>query len=72
MSAKQSQAALAKLRVQAPDSDILLRHLAIEEAVAESPLVVGNRTHLLRDGLQLLSAMFAAIRGARDHVNLEY
>jgi cardiolipin synthase len=72
LSADQSKAILDKLRAQAPDSDILQRHLAIEGEVAESPLVVGNRTRILRDGVATLSAMFAAIRSARDHVNLEY
>jgi len=72
LSSEQSKAALDKLRAQAPDSDVLHRHLAIEEAIAESPLMVGNRTHILRDGAATFSAMFAAIRGARDHVNLEY
>ena len=71
LSAEQSKATLDKLRAQAPDSDILQRHLAIEDAVAETPLVVGNRTRILRDGPATFSAMFAAIRGARDHVNLE-
>jgi len=72
LSAEQSKAALDKLRAQAPDSDVLQRHLVIEEAIAESPLMVGNRTHILRDGAATFSAMFAAIRSARDHVNLEY
>ena len=72
LSAEQSKAILDKLRAQAPDSDVLQRHLAIEEAIAESPLVVGNRTRILRDGAATFRAMFAAIRGARDHVNLEY
>jgi cardiolipin synthase A/B len=72
LGADQSKAILDKLRAEAPDSDILQRHLAIEGVVAESPLVVGNRTQILRDGTATFSAMFAAIRGARDHVNLEY
>jgi cardiolipin synthase A/B len=72
LSVEESKAALDKLRAQAPDSDVLQRHLAIEEAIAESPLVIGNRTRILRDGKATFSAMFAAIRGARDHVNLEY
>jgi hypothetical protein len=29
----------------------LLRHIAVEEAIADSPLVVGNKVTLLRDGL---------------------
>jgi cardiolipin synthase len=72
LSEDQSKAILEKLRTQAPDSDILQRHLAIEGEIAESPLVVGNRTRILRDGEATFSAMFAAIRNARDHVNLEY
>ena len=72
LSVEQSKAALDKLRAQAPDSDILQRHLAIENAVAESPLVTGNRTRILRDGAATFSAMFAAIKSARDHINLEY
>jgi cardiolipin synthase len=72
LSVEQSKAVLDKLRAQAPDSDVLQRHLAIEEAIAESPLMVGNRTRILRDGAATFSAMFAAIHGARDHVNLEY
>ena len=72
LSAEQSKAILDKLRAQAPDSDILQRHLAIEDGIAESPLVVGNRTRILRDGAATFRAMFAAIHGARDHVNLEY
>jgi len=72
LSVEQSKATLDKLRTQAPDSDVLQRHLAIEEAIAESPLETGNRTRILRDGTATFGAMFAAIRGARDHVNLEY
>ncbi|MGE5202323.1 MAG: phospholipase D-like domain-containing protein [Acidobacteriota bacterium] len=72
LTVKQSKAILDKLRTQAPDSDILQRHLVIEEAIAESPLMVGNRTRILHDGTATFSAMFAAIHGARDHINLEY
>lgn len=72
LSVARSKAILDKLRTQAPDSDILQRHLAIEAAIAESPLVVGNRTGILRDGVATFNAMFAAIHGARDHINLEY
>ena len=72
LSMEQSKAILDKLRAQAPNSDILQRHLSIETAIAESPLVVGNRTRILRNGAATFRAMFAAISGARDHVNLEY
>ena len=51
---------------------MLQRHLAIEEAVAENPLISGNRTRILRDGPASFRAIFGAIQGAVSHVNLEY
>lgn len=71
LSDAQSKAVLARLD-KAQDLDILQRHLAIEEAVAETPLVAGNRTRVLRDGVETFAAMFDAIRSAKNHVNLEY
>jgi len=68
----QSKAVLERLQTEARQSDILARHLAIEEAVAETPLAVGNKTQLLRDGAQAFHAMFGAIRQAKKHVHLEY
>jgi len=67
---KQSKALFAKL---GPDAqDMLQRHLAVEQAVAETPLLAGNRTRVLEDGPATFHAMFEAIRSARDHINLEY
>ncbi len=68
----QSKAVLARLETEARPSDVLSRHLGIEEAIAETPLVVGNKTTLLRDGAQAFRAIFDAIRHARKHVHLEY
>ena len=68
----QSKAVLDRLQTEARPSDVLARHLAIEEAIAETPLVVGNKTTLLRDGKQAFHAIFDAIRRARRHVHLEY
>ena len=68
----QSKTVLARLQTEARDSDVLARHLAIEESIAETPLVVGNNTQLLRDGAEAFHAIFAAIRQARKHVHLEY
>lgn len=53
-------------------TDALRRHLTVEQAIAESPLVEGNSTRILRDGKQTFPAVFAAIEGARHHINLEY
>jgi cardiolipin synthase len=72
LSPAQSKAVLDRLRTEARDSDVMARHLAIEEDVAETPLVVGNKTQLLQDGAQAFHAVFAAIRRARKHVHLEY
>jgi len=72
LSPEQSKAVLARLQTEARESDVLARHLAIEQAIAETPLVVGNKTQLLRDGAQAFHAIFAAIRQARKHVHLEY
>ncbi|MEO8630369.1 MAG: cardiolipin synthase B, partial [Betaproteobacteria bacterium] len=50
---------------------MLLRHVAVEEAINGAPLVIGNSVALLRDGPATYAAMFRAIRAAKDHVNLE-
>ena len=68
----QSRAVLKRIETEARPSDVLARHLAIEEAIAETPLVVGNKTTLLRDGEQAFHAIFDAIRSARKHVHVEY
>ncbi len=72
LTAEQSKALLARLGTEPGDAGLLQRHLAIEQAVAESPLLIGNRTHVLRDGPATFRAMFAAIKSARHQINLEY
>ena len=72
LSKKQSKAVLSRLAAQAPDAGALERHLAVEQAVAESPLFAGNTVRILRDGEQTFPAMFAAIHGARHYLYLEY
>lgn len=66
---RQVKALFARL---GPKQDTLQRHLAVEEAVAETPLYAGNRTQVLQDGQATFQAMFDAIRAAQEHVNLEY
>jgi cardiolipin synthase len=68
----QSRALLDRIAPEPGDAGILKRHTAIEEAVAETPLVAGNATRLLIDGRDTFAAMFAAIRSARASINLEY
>src|SRR5687768_11827403 len=61
---------LTKLE-QEGDTDFLRRHLSSALASADSPLVLGNEADLLVDGPQTHKAMLAAIRRARDHINLQ-
>ncbi|HWY61368.1 MAG TPA: phospholipase D-like domain-containing protein [Rhizomicrobium sp.] len=72
LTAEQSKALLDRIAPLPGDEGLLKRHLAIEEAVAETPLVAGNRTRLLVDGAETFAAMFAAIKGAKTTLNLEY
>ena len=71
LSAQQSRAILARLESRGQPTDIFERHLALEEAIAGSPLTVGNKAILLQDGPATYKAMFEAIRGAKDHIHLE-
>jgi cardiolipin synthase A/B len=72
VSASTSAAILEKLKSQSGDIDILQKHLALEQAInADSPLVLGNKLVLLQDGPATYKAMIAAIRKAKDHINLE-
>src|SRR5579859_1820886 len=72
LSQEQSTAILDRVKNQAADTDLLDQHLKAEQALAGSPLVVGNRTKILQDGAETFRAMFAAMDGAKSHINLEY
>jgi len=71
LSAARSKAILDGLKSRGADSDIFNSHLALEEALAGSPLVAGNKVVLLQDGASTYEAMLAAILDARDHINME-
>ena len=71
LSAAQSKAVLARLRDRGVPTDIFERHLTLEEAIVGSPLTTGNEVVLLQDGPATYQAMFAAIQGALDHINME-
>lgn len=71
LNATQSRILLARIDGSAR-SDVLHRHLAIEEAVAGSPLTTGNKVTVLRDGPGTFRAIATAIRDARQTLNLEY
>lgn len=71
LSSAQSAAILQRLKNSSGETSILDRHVAVEQSFVDSPLVVGNRVTLLKDGPATYKAMFAAIRKAKDHINLE-
>ncbi len=71
VSAKRSAAILERLKGQSGDIDILEKQIVLEQAIAGSPLILGNKVTLLQDGAATYPAMFAAIRSASDHINLE-
>ena len=71
LSTRESKAILARLKSRGEETSIFDRHLALEEGIVGSPLVVGNRAVLLQDGPSTFEAMFTAIRDAKDHINME-
>jgi cardiolipin synthase len=71
LSAQQSKAILARLESRGAETGVFERHLALEEEIVGSPLMVGNTVTLLQDGPATFGAMFAAIRGARHHIHME-
>lgn len=72
LSQKEAKALLAKAAKNRQESDLLRTHLLIEQEIAETPLVSGNRIKVLRDGDQTFGAMFSLIKAARHHIHLEY
>jgi cardiolipin synthase len=71
ISPEKSAAILAELKRKSGDIDILDKQIALEQAINDSPLTLGNKITLLQDGAATYEAMFTAIRGARDHINME-
>jgi cardiolipin synthase A/B len=71
LSAGQSHAILDGLKGNSGATDILDKHLALVREKVGRPLLVGNRVDLLQDDAAIHTAMFAALRGARNHIELE-
>ena len=72
VSQAKSNAIVDQLEGRAGDSDLLEKHLAYEQAInSDSPLMLGNKLTLLQNGPATYAAMFEAIRGAKDNINLE-
>lgn len=72
LSARQSRAILERLQRENPGSDVLQRHLAFEEAISDTPLTVGNKVTVLRDGDASFAAIFKAVGDAKTYISLEY
>ena len=72
LSVHESRKIIARLAGKPGEKGDLQRHAAIEEALAERPLIGGNRTRVLRDGWESFPAMFQLMRAARSSINLEY
>jgi cardiolipin synthase len=70
LSSERSKEIIAKLASGAR-SDVLARHLALEQAVSDSPLVLGNKVVILEDGPNTYASMFGLIASARDSINME-
>ena len=66
-----SKAVIDRLKAGATDTSIFDRHLALEQELAGNPLSAGNAVVILENGPATYDAMFAAIRAARDHINME-
>ncbi|MFL9926236.1 cardiolipin synthase [Herbaspirillum lusitanum] len=71
LSEQQTKAILAKMKKSDADNPILERHLEVENAITGTPLVTGNKISLLIDGPATYASMFAAIKDARQHINME-
>ena len=72
VSERKGDAILDALKRKSGDIDILDKHLALEQAInADDPLLLDNKLVLLQDGPATYKAMFAAMRAARNHINLE-
>jgi cardiolipin synthase len=71
LSERRSAAIVAELRRKSGDLDILDRQITLEQEIGGSSLVLGNKVVLLQDGPATYAAMFAAIREAKLHINVE-
>jgi cardiolipin synthase len=71
LSHERSQAVVGTLETDEPGAAFFKRHLEVEQAVSEAPLLIGNATRLLADGPSTYSAMLHAIANARLYIHME-
>ena len=62
---------LGKLKAAGQDTDILERHLAFEQEIVGTPLSAGNKVTLLQDGPSTYQALYAAMAGAKNSIDME-
>jgi cardiolipin synthase len=62
---------LAKLKAAGEDTDILERHLAFEQEIVGTPLSAGNKVTLLQDGPSTYQALYGAMTGASNSIDME-
>ena len=62
---------LAHLQAAGQDTDIFQRHLAFEQEIVGSPLSSGNKVTLLQDGPSTYQALYAAMAGAKNSIDME-
>jgi cardiolipin synthase len=72
LTSKQSKAILAKLKKEGGDTDVMQRHMALEGAVDDTPISVGNKVTVLPSGDAAFAAIFKSMEGAKESINLEY
>ncbi|MDF3888013.1 cardiolipin synthase [Cupriavidus basilensis] len=71
ISKQRSEAILAGLKSGGNTTNIFESHLALEQELGGSPLMVGNKVELLIDGPATYDSMFASISAGKDHINME-
>jgi cardiolipin synthase A/B len=71
LSSQQSRALMERLKRTVDPTDLLERQIDVMESVSGSPLIKGNRVTLLIDGPATYAAMFKAVKGAKDNINIE-
>jgi cardiolipin synthase len=71
LSQQQSKAILAKLAGSGKPTGIFEQHLALEQEILGTSLVVGNKVTLLVDGPSTYEAMFTAIAQAKNNIDME-
>ena len=71
VSVQKNTAVLDELKRRSGDIDILEKQIALEQAINDSPLTLGNKATLLKDGPATYAAMAQAIGQAQDHISLE-